>query len=182
MLTRAPRRLVIDPSVARAAGGTEATFPTSMHCRDFLETVEVTSHHVVMTPDIFAEWKAHQTGPAFIWQRTMVAKKRIVFLKITPNARLRRKIENASASERDREAMLKDIHLVEAALETDRTVISLDETARKLFASTSMGVHELRTVVWVNPDKTEECAVLWLENGAKPERKRQLGFRVGESR
>jgi len=29
------KRLVIDASVARSSGGEDATYPTSVHCRDF---------------------------------------------------------------------------------------------------------------------------------------------------
>lgn len=72
--------------------------------------------------------------------------------------------------------MLKDFHLVEAALATDQTVTSLDDIVRNLFASTSRTAGELRSIVWVNPDKTQEQAIAWLENGAKPEKKRILGF------
>ena len=30
-------------------------------------------------------------------------------------------------------------------------------------------------IMWVNPDKPEENALLWLENGASKEKQRQLG-------
>ncbi len=33
------KRLVIDASIARSAGGNEATIPCSKHCRDFLKSV-----------------------------------------------------------------------------------------------------------------------------------------------
>jgi len=45
---------------------------------------------------------------------------------------------------------------------------------RKLFAAASSKVGELRTVVWVNPKQSEEEPILWLENGARAERKRLL--------
>jgi hypothetical protein len=133
-----------------------------------------------MTPEVYAEWKEHQSRLAFIWQRTMVAKKRIVFLNISPHVELRNQVANTPADSKNREAMIKDIHLIEAALATDRTVISLDDTARKLFSTASVVVRELRRVVWVNPAKTSEEAVSWVKNGAKPERQRQLSFRIEE--
>ncbi|MGH7596646.1 MAG: hypothetical protein ACREOI_09850 [bacterium] len=72
--------------------------------------------------------------------------------------------------------MLKDIHLIEAAKTTDQTVIALDETVRKLFVAAGQRVGEMRNIVWVNPDKVEEQPISWLENGAKLEKKRLLGF------
>ncbi len=73
--------------------------------------------------------------------------------------------------------MRKDYRLIEAAIVTDRIVISLDETVRILFAAVVRSVGKLRNIVWVNPSRTEEEFILWLENGAKPEKRRLLGFR-----
>jgi ABC-type iron transport system FetAB ATPase subunit len=88
---------------------------------------------------------------------------------------LRSKIERAAGDEQDCAAMLKDSHLIEAALVTDRTVISLDETARELFTLMAQSVGEIKNVVWVNPDKDEQ-PINWLEEGAKPEKNRRLDF------
>ena len=66
-------------------------------------------------------------------------------------------------------------HLIEAALETDKTIISLDETVRMLYAQVSQQVGEIRDIIWVNPERTtEEQPITWLKNGALPEVHRQL--------
>jgi hypothetical protein len=39
MKAKQSKRLVIDASVARACGDSQATYPTSVHCRNFLESV-----------------------------------------------------------------------------------------------------------------------------------------------
>ena len=52
--------------------------------------------------------------------------------------------------------MRKDFHLLEAAWATDQTIISLDETIRQLFARAAQRVGEIRDIVWVNPERTEE--------------------------
>ncbi len=72
--------------------------------------------------------------------------------------------------------MLKDFHLLEAALVTDRTVIALDEIVRALFGTACQTMGQIKSVVWVNPDKAEEQPLVWLEEGAEPEPHRQLGF------
>jgi hypothetical protein len=74
--------------------------------------------------------------------------------------------------------MRKDYHLLEAALATDRNVVSLDEIVRALFDNAAVSVAALKNIVWVNPDKPEEEAIVWLEKNAKRERKRMLGFRA----
>jgi hypothetical protein len=72
--------------------------------------------------------------------------------------------------------MVKDIHLLEAALATDRTIVSLDEnTARKYFIQAAQEIEALKTVVWVNPDVDEEQPIAWLLAGAPDEKERMLG-------
>lgn len=171
------RRLVIDASVARAAGGEDATFPISKYCRDFLSTTLTICHHIVMTPEIENEWKRHQSAFARKWRRYMEGKKKIYRLKNAVNNELRRKFENISIKDTEKEVMLKDIHLIEAALVTDKIVISLDEEARELFYVSSTKLGELKDAIWINPGKLEEKSIVWLENGANNEKHRHLGYR-----
>jgi hypothetical protein len=170
------KRLVIDASVARSAGGEEATYPTSVHCRDFLIAVLDICHKVVMTPDIREEWNKHESEFARAWRRRMVAKRKFEFLDIPVNEELWEKIDTSAGSDRQRAEMFKDLRLIEAAIATDRTVISLDDnTARKFFGKAAVQVDELKDIVWVNPDKIEEeKPIEWLREGAKPESDRLL--------
>jgi hypothetical protein len=75
-----------------------------------------------------------------------------------------------------REAILKDIHLVEAAFATDHAVASLDETARRYLRQLTEHVKSLTSLVWVNPTKDDEHATDWLRQGAKEDEERRLGF------
>ncbi len=70
--------------------------------------------------------------------------------------------------------MLKDLHLIDAAMATDRSIVSLDDTVRKLFADLSDMVGELRNIVWVNPAEENERPVEWLLDGAPAEEERLL--------
>ncbi len=72
--------------------------------------------------------------------------------------------------------MYKDACLIEATLATDRTVASLDERVRGLFGQAAGQVGELRTIVWVNPEREEETPLLWLKRGAPAEPERTLGY------
>ncbi|GAB4196442.1 MAG: hypothetical protein Fur006_43950 [Coleofasciculaceae cyanobacterium] len=151
------KRLVIDASVARSSGGEEATYPTSLHCRDFLKAVLDICHKVVMTPDIKEEWNKHQSEFARKWRSQMVARRKFEFLDIPVNNELWEKIDIIATSNKHRAEMFKDLRLIEAALATDKTVISLDDnTARKFFGRAAVQVNELKDIVWVNPDKLEE--------------------------
>ena len=180
MRSRTARRLVIDASVAGAAGGAEAVHPTSKNCTEFLETVrDRCDHRVVMTPELSIEWNKHRSQFAMGWRKSMIARKRVYRVNPTIDEGLRNKIEKTATRERDREAMQKDFLLIEAAMATDNTVSSLDEVVRGLFTAAAVSVGEIRSVVWVNPDQTEEHPILWLENGAKPETARMLGAKAG---
>lgn len=171
------KRLVIDASVARSAGGEDATYPTSVHCRDFLIAVLDICHKVVMTPDIREEWNKHESDFARTWRRQMVAKRKFEFLDIPVNDELWDKIDQMAGSNKHRAEMFKDLRLIEAAIATDKTVISLDDkTARKFFSGAAVHLDELKDLVWVNPDKIEEeKPIEWLEKGAKAESDRLLG-------
>ncbi len=171
------KRLVIDASVARSAGDEGATYPTSVHCRDFLLAVLDICHILVMTPDIKEEWNNHQSRFARKWRSKMVAKGKFEFLDIPINEELWNKIDEIAGSNRQRAEMFKDLRLLEAAIATDKTVISLDDnTARTFFSKAASQVDELKDIVWVNPDKIEEeKPIEWLRDGAKHEPERLLG-------
>jgi hypothetical protein len=173
--SRASKRLVIDASVARAAGGEEATFPTSKYCRDLLTVTLTTCHRVVMTQAIREEWNEHQSNFARRWRVSMEARKKVHREEDPARDELREKVKEAVAADKDRDAILKDIHLVEAALRTDLIVISLDDRVRGLLSGVSRTVGELRRLLWANPAIGAEDAIAWLGKGAKAEKGRELG-------
>ncbi len=175
MGAKVSRRIVIDASVARSAGGENAVFPISKHCRDFLKTMLVVGHRVVLTPAVRDEWKKHESRFARQWRVAMVARKKVLPHELGENGALREAIEKAAMNTRGRDAMLKDTHLIEAAQATDRVVASLDDTVRSLFAGAATRVRVLRAVAWVNPGDQLEGAVAWLEDRAAVEQHRLLG-------
>ena len=175
MRARDSKRLIIDADVARASGSERATHPRAARCRDFLNAVLSLSHRMVMTEQINNEWKNHQSGFARRWRVSMDARKKIDRIDPPENAEIQTKVTTTTNNEDEIEALRKDFHLLQAALATDQTVISLDETVRGLFKQASQQVGEIRGIIWVNPDRaTEEYPIEWLQNGAPPEPHRQL--------
>ena len=119
--------------------------------------------------------KGINPGFAFEWRVSMDARKKIERINPPENEELQDKVTNTASDEDEIEAMEKDFHLLQAALATDRTVISLDETIRGLFKRASQQVGEIRNIIWVNPDRTaEEQPIAWLQNGAPAEAERRL--------
>ena len=169
-----PIRLVIDANIARSAGPEHATFPTSKNCRDFLMAVERHGFSIVSTPELREEWNRHQSNFFRTWRTRMMGRKRIETLPSAVNLILRGKIENGAANEGERDAMLKDCHLLEVALQSDKRIASCETRVPKHFARVSSSIVEIRSILWVNPDDETETIFLWLENGAPAEKGRQL--------
>lgn len=181
--------LVIDADIARAAGGEDATHSTPKNCRDFLKAVLKHYYILVMTSEIKAEWKKHQSLFAKKWLQEMYGRKRIRVARPEHDEELCKRTEEAGESIKQRNAIFtlvqrsrKDFHLVEAALATDQRIVSMDQKMRHLLsiAATKKGVKELRAIVWINPDKSEEQALAWLKDGAPHEPKRCLGYEEQE--
>lgn len=175
---RVPKCLVIDTDIARAAGGGNIQVEPSKSCRVFLDTMlETTKHKVVLTKAIQAEWNKHQSLATLNWRSTMIAQKRVCLINAPADEELRQKVEQCASNGNKREAMLKDIHLIEAAFQADRIVISMDETVRYCFHEITQRISLLRRIAWVNPCKSEETVIDWLQFGAELEKKRLLGYR-----
>ena len=174
MRARDSKRLVIDTDVVQASGKEEATKPRPVHCRNFLKEVRTQNHRVVMTRKISDEWRRHLSHFARGWMVSMYARRKIDYINPPEDETLKNKVASTANKVKEVEAVEKDFHLLQAALATDRTVISLDETIRELFAQASQQVGEIRDIIWVNPERTEEKPIVWLQNGAPPEACRRL--------
>jgi hypothetical protein len=71
--------------------------------------------------------------------------------------------------------MLSDLHLVCAAFAADCVILSMDETARRLFGKLAGTERTLKRLAWGNPTKEEDAVSNWLRAGAKIEKHRRLG-------
>ena len=103
-----------------------------------------------MTPELSEEWEENQSRFAATWLRSMIARKRFDYIEPPVNQALRSEIEGTATSENEIGDMQKDFHLLEAALATDQTIISLDRSIRDIFARAAERVGEIRDIVWVN--------------------------------
>lgn len=171
------KRLVIDACVARAAGGEEAQFPLSKNCRDFLQCVFRICHRALMTPDVRAEWRKHQSSFAGSWFVEMERKGKIVHLDPSANDAIRDAVFHIDGiSIQIKEAILKDCHLVDAALASDNIIVSRDEIIKNRLVKYLCHMDEIKRIVWVNPGSTDaEQPIAWLKEGAKTDESRRLG-------
>lgn len=175
-----PKRLVIDANIARSAGRRDTQSVDSLHCREFLETMlKETRHLIVITGAIEEEWLRHQSHFASHWLASMYKRGRVCTIEITTPGKLRYKVIRTSSDDYERGAMLKDIHLLEAALHVDRIVVSQDERVRGYFHKAAQVVRAVALVVWVNPCQENESALTWLRSGAECQKERCLGQNIG---
>jgi hypothetical protein len=102
--------------------------------------------------------------------------RKVEWPEVEANALLHDKIIKIMSNEKHRDAMLKDVLLIEAALATDETVLSLDEVVRGLFSGLCHQVKQINEIIWVNPVIAEEKCIEWLREGAPAEKHRMLSY------
>lgn len=143
---------------------------------------------MVFTDAVKEEWNRHQSSFAKKWRVEMFGRKKIDQVEMEENLALHSAVEKLSAQDTNndaarndpacfenlKEAIEKDLHLVEAALATDHIVASLDDTVRSFLKACSPSLGMVKTIVWVNPTCMEEEVEHWLENGAPAEKQRLL--------
>ena len=82
-------------------------------------------------------------------------------------------IERHTVDEGVKAILVKDQHLLEAALGSDTRILSLDATARFHFAELAGKVDFLKKIHWVNPERDDDV-FRWLEDGAPDDKKKRL--------
>lgn len=169
--------LVIDASVARGAGKETSTATTAKICQDFLKAVRELRYRIVMTPDIKEEWDKHASSYAVLWRSSMLDRSLLEYLPDVPkNNELNEVCKRLADNDGHYKAMAKDFRLIEAALVADKIIVSPDKKARRSFSRAAQELEAIADIVWVNPNVEEEQSIVWLENGAEPEKERCLGF------
>jgi hypothetical protein len=168
-----PRRLVIDADIGGAAG--DQADGSSHHCAAFLDAVRDMGHAAVMTVALLAEWRRRRSRGAARWLRSMYAARKVIELPEPPDELLRDLIGRNAPEPSVAVIMLKDCHLIEAALATDRRVVSKDDRARGHFGRAATTVMLLQRICWVNPTIVDEQPLDWLHQGAPLDRHRLLG-------
>ena len=164
---RIPSRcLVVDASIARAAGSPESKHPTGALCRDFLMGIRSVCHRIAWTEKIKIECDKHDSLFPRQWRVTMLNLSKLRSANDTRVSGIWERIQEHCDDAAILAIVQKDCHLVEAALATDRRIASLDEQVRGHLTALAAAVEDLRSIIWVNPAVAEEGAVEWLGKGA----------------
>lgn len=172
------KRLVIDADVARSSGRKDSRDRTARYCRDFLDAACSICYQSALVDDLREEWNKHQSPFFLDWRQRMKEIGKESDLG-EGDQEIRRKIESAvhksKASPAEKEAMLKDVHLLVAAFMTDRIVVSREKESRSLFSILAEHEPLLREIVWINPADLAGQGPTWLKSGASPDKRFRLG-------
>lgn len=114
MAVRISKILVVDASIVRAAG--ETGHPISSATRQFLNWVLEICHRVVLTAEIREEWARHESKISRRWRVAMYARRKVIELRIPIDEEFRERLSRPGRSPERRVGVLKDLHLIEAAL------------------------------------------------------------------
>lgn len=149
---------VIDADIARSSGMTE--HPVSSGSRKILESVSTGGHKAAMCATLRKEWKDHKSSFATRWMASMVAKKKIIFVE--HEDKIKALIQANEPEGKDKEVALKDAHLLDIALRTDKIIASNDERARAVFCKMANGNGEIGTILWFSAltDREFFCTTL----------------------
>ena len=107
----------------------------------------------------------------------MHSRRRVILAGAFEDEGFRGRLLSLASSESVREEMEKDAHLLEAALQHDRIVLSRDDAMREILRGIAAEIREVAQIFWSNPAVQEEGVLAWLEGGAKAEAARRLGRR-----
>jgi hypothetical protein len=144
--------LVIDASILRAAGSEGATHPVSTYSRRVLLDILEICHRAVVSRSIKDEWDTHQSKFSRTWRVQMYSRRKIGNRSSRNCEHLRQAVKACERiNEKDRQAAEKDFLLVEAALNGDNIILSVDDRARNIYCELSRTIHDFGDIFWLNP-------------------------------
>lgn len=139
------RLLVVDTNVIRAAGISEK--PISKASREVLFAIRDICHRVTYTESLRQEWKKHSSLLSRLWMGSMAAKKKPVKI----GSEIKIALPQDELSEKDYDAISKDLHILQTALAADKIIITLETKLQEALAKTQKTKRILNSIKWINP-------------------------------
>ncbi|MFT2691041.1 hypothetical protein [Clavibacter zhangzhiyongii] len=145
------RYLVIDANIAKA-------------CKDPAESVSATQSYaflmavrekhtdlgVVLNDALYEEWEKHGNRTFASWWANMESRSRVRHVGVKQFRDYRRAVQDVE-DEGVRNAMIKDWHLIELALEGWHPIASMDEKQRRYVRDLSSTYSLIAAIQWCNP-------------------------------
>lgn len=124
---------------------------------------------IVLGDELFEEWRRYQSVYTRVWLTRMTSQNRISTYENGGDdfQSIKKNLLAAIPSREIIKIVEKDLHLIEAAVLTDKLIISIEKHSRDHFRNYSNVIQVLQEICWMNPAEPDEKVVAWLKAGAK---------------
>ena len=168
-----PQRVVVDVSIAQAAGGLGALASESRTCTSILEALRDHGCFVVTCDEWLTEWHRHRSRYSYQWLSSMFARRKVRKVSLSAAQALHNCVVGKT-SPTSRATVMKDIYLICASFAADRRILSLDEEVRNLLKGVGSACPRLCDILWANPMNDAESVLGWIAAGLPFEADRSL--------
>lgn len=136
-MNKVSRLLSVDASVLRGAGAKPGH---SAHCANVLNSILEICHRAVLSRESQEEWNKHQSRIGGKWRASMIARKKLIRVDISAACQLIMVRIDAleSVTQIHRAALIKDVHVLAAAVQGDRFIVTCDKALSALCNSYSV--------------------------------------------
>lgn len=154
---------IIDSCIA-ASASEKGTHKDAVQAWGCLEKIRKTEVVIILSEELKKEWLDNGSRSSKLWLSSMINKKRTKpYQDNGLYNQLNKKINKSNANNSEKREMKKDVHLLGAALANDKTIISNEKKAPKLFKK-HIDDDKVQNVFWVNP-KIKKDTLHWIGSG-----------------
>lgn len=139
-------KFIIDADIIRSAGYSE--HPISSTSRNLLDEVIKHKSETVYCKTLMAEWRKHRSTYSTKWIASMISKKKLVLIPVKTEAK--DFLESLKEST-DKKVALKDAHLVDLAIASNKIIFSNDTNAKNAFSKLLDKRSNFQKIYWLSP-------------------------------
>lgn len=141
-------KFIIDADIIRSAGYSE--HPISSTSRNLLDEVIKHKSETVYCKTLMAEWRKHRSTYSAKWIAAMISKKKLVLIPVKTEAKdFLESLEEST----DKKVALKDAHLVDLAIASNKIIFSNDANAKNAFSKLLDKRSNFKKIYWLSPRK-----------------------------
>ncbi|MCU4395755.1 hypothetical protein [Acinetobacter junii] len=139
-------KFIIDADIIRSAGYSE--HPISSTSRNLLEEVIKHKGETVYCKTLMAEWRKHKSTYSTRWIASMMSKKKLILIPVKTEAK---DFLDSLEESKDKKVALKDAHLVDLAIASNKIIFSNDTNAKNAFSKLLDNRSNFKKIYWLSP-------------------------------
>lgn len=157
------KTVVVDADVLSGASTVASSNSHGARCRRILNLLHDVCHSVIVSNE--KEWNLTSSAHAVFWKAAMTLKGKVDKETVPQQTSLRMAVTSEIKQKSYFDAMMKDIHLIEAAAFRGGVIFSNNKKDRKKFME-SQSIHaHIPSVVWIAPDEITGDIEQWIRDG-----------------